>query len=283
MHLEPPPGPAPGTSAGPRSLAPREVVARRPAAAPAGSTGAASSPAPAFVALLPGAFRYAWQGDAWILLFGAAGLSLLLDLVPGPFGVLGWILGFWVAAYFFSLFREVFHSTIHGEDRLPSSPDVSYAWEDVRELLVRWLVPQLVAFAPLMVAEWIPGTPVGVKVVLAAFGCFYAPMALLGVLVSDSLVAVSPWFVGRSILRAPLDYTVLAVLLGLPFLVERIPGLLPGGTVGGRAIGLAVSAVMTLVLVYLALVWVRLLGLFYRCHRERLGWVLETRDTEIPL
>jgi hypothetical protein len=116
--------------------------------------------------------------------------------------------------------------------------------------------------------------------VCCCFGvsCLYFPMALLAFLITDSFVALNPVFIIRSMFVKLADYLVLvglcALFFGGCYLLSRIGEPSMGGAASGsgRMVMAAFGALSEAIGLYLAFVWLRLLGLFYRHHKDRLDW-----------
>lgn len=252
---------------------------------PSEAVGSLPGPPPAGSSLwrrIPGALAYGFQGDAWFVILGVAALQVVPIFLPGPTGIFALILGALIVAYLYGLFREILHATIQGDDRLPPAPDMSYNWDDLRDALAKVFVPTFVAFAPAGAAQWVPGLPPWSSVLLAAGGCFFLPMALLGVMISESLGAVSPVFVFRSIARSGQEYLVLVLGIAAVLILQWLPDELVRHLTLGWFLRVALSVFTSVAALYLLIVWARLLGLFYCRHRDRLSWTVG-EDDDTPL
>lgn len=111
---------------------------------------------------------------------------------------------------------------------------------------------------------------------IAAPGAAYAGVALVAVLLHESLAAANPFTVFRALAKSGADSARLALILagsaaatlGVAALLFRLPA------VGAWAVIAGVWAFWVAVL-YLAMVASRVLGLFYRRHAEAIGWFPE--------
>jgi hypothetical protein len=112
-----------------------------------------------------------------------------------------------------------------------------------------------------------PAGSVGVPCLLIA-GSLYFPMALLAVIIYDNLAALNPVLVVLSILKAPIRYGILVLLIGLLAVVDwRIGAAL--NRIGVPFLSGVVNGFTTL---YVTMVAMRALGWFYYCTRDQLGW-----------
>jgi hypothetical protein len=107
-------------------------------------------------------------------------------------------------------------------------------------------------------------------IALATFGGFCFPMALLSVAMHDTAWAVNPLIILPAIVKVPLQYLLVAMLVGAMWLVRHALSLallfLP---IGWR---LGIYLPIEFFTFYSLVVSARLLGLLYKANSARLGW-----------
>ncbi len=103
---------------------------------------------------------------------------------------------------------------------------------------------------------------------LLILGCFYAPMALLAVVLDDSLLALNPLLIFPTIARVPWEYTTMCLCCGSLFF-------LTGEACAWADLKLPMLAsqiTAVFFVLYLTIVQMRLLGLLYYCEKHRFRW-----------
>ncbi len=225
-----------------------------------------------FWALIPGALRFPLKEDTLVAMLVVLVLEHAQLLLPGMFQLVGLVVGIAIAYYLFTTYLMIVSATIDGKDEVSALMLGGLGFDEMKEGFLQYLVLALVCLGLPGFVSWIPGTPRWVSPVLGLAGSFYFSMAFLALIVTDSLVGLNPFFTLLSIARAPLAYAVVStpamVVLGLA-LATTMPA---QAVSGSRALQLLFGAVLTTISLYLMFAWARLLGLFYRCYRERLGW-----------
>ena len=176
---------------------------------------------------------------------------------------------------------DVILTTANGEDKPPGLPDFSQWWDDILQPILLMVSTTLLCFVPSFLyfvwylwhcwyEGWVPDPTeptcaVGV-LGLALVSLFYYPMALLAVVMHDARRAADPRLVIPSIARILRPYLTVC---GFMVLIGMI-------RVGFRTVftGNSFTAHFTTVFLSLwgAMVSMRLLGLLYRAHKEKLGW-----------
>ncbi|MBL9139537.1 MAG: FHA domain-containing protein [Verrucomicrobiales bacterium] len=248
----------------------RTARAPLPAPQPAEAPGTPSE----FWQTIPGALGYPVRGDGWIPLLLLVGFSQVPLLLPVAFSFTGIGLSFLIGAYLIQLAKAIVLGTADDPAAPFPSPDVSLHADDLKEAFLTLLTLALVCFGPAMATQWIRGSPAWLSPTLAAAGCLYFPMALLGVMVTEHFGALSPTFVLPSISRAPTAYALLALSFAALLLMGKLLPIVEGAMGMGAGVRLALSTGGTAAGFYLLFAWLRLLGLFYRHHRVPLGWGL---------
>ena len=232
-----------------------------------------ASPAPSFVRMLPGVFRYPLAGRGkYVILGGAVAVTII-----GYAGMLHFavhlLLGFAVTGYLAMYLMEVIDGSAGESDEPPDWPDLREIDDTVRPLLL-FVGTIFISFAPAIiyrVGPAISGTFLGkswweadasVTAGLLIAGTLYAPMALLSVVMHESLAGASPHKVLVAIIKVLPCYlaalAILAVAGIAAIVIMEYASWLP---LVGEAITL-----------YLLLALGRILGLIYRTQAKRLAW-----------
>ena len=103
---------------------------------------------------------------------------------------------------------------------------------------------------------------------LMIFGCFYFPMALLAVGMTDNIFSLNPFVVMPSILKIFPSYLVaclvLGFLAGVSFVTQLVMSLIP--------VPFLPSMITGFLAIYFFIVEMRILGVMYYTNRSRLGW-----------
>jgi FHA domain-containing protein len=235
-----------------------------------------------FFKAVPAAFKYPVIGDGLILLFCGSFFFVFLDaanyisLHAGKYAqralmmravIITFIIG---TGYLFSYLKKIVYATASGEHRMPDWPELSEWQADILAPMFQFLVVCVISFGPALVFRiWFDGEYMWAVWGLMLFGCFYFPMALLGVAMFDSLAALNPLFIIGSILRVPAEYSVVAlvftVILALRVLVEKVLTMVLN-------IPLVPVLIADLMGIYLLIVQTRILGMLYLARRDTLGW-----------
>lgn len=200
------------------------------------------------------AFAYPLSGEGLLTIVGGAVVITLLGWLGG---LIGSAIG---AAVLLGYMLVIVNQTAEGADGLPDWPDFSLS------PLFLGVVTGVVAFGPAFAA--LAGTgSLPLFWTLLAVGALYAPMGWVAVSLYDSALALDPVKVLRGILGAGPAYLFACALLFATMLVGQ--ALLVGTTLLGPWLG---DLVGTGVLLYLAIVEMRILGLVYRRRAHEIGW-----------
>jgi hypothetical protein len=227
---------------------------------------------PSFYRRLPGAFAYPFKGSGLLLLGLGTVFFVILAFALRLALVFQFAIRVFTFGYLFAFMQRIISSSATGEDEVPDFPDVTEIWSDIILPFLFFTGTVIVSFAPAIAVTFLfhdhaLHAPILIAA-LAICGC-YLPMALLAVAVSDNFFALSPHVVLPSIVRVAAPYLVACILLGalvavrwgvahaLSFLhIPILPAILDG-----------------FVSLYLLIVEMRILGLLFRCYRERLRWL----------
>lgn len=241
-------------------------------APPAGAAARAAGPR-TFYQMLPGAFGYPLrQSGLLMLIVGAIFFSLLkfgmqVAAYAFIFGLAGILMLVAVTfGFLFAFMRDIIVSSAQGNDVLPGFPDVTEFHQDILVPFYQFLVIWIACLGPGMYVSFNYTPALGIGMMVA--GVFCLPMILLTVSMLDSLEGLNPLLVFASISKAPGAY-VTACLLFLVVLAgraacESLLKLLP--------FYFFPSLILNFVGLYGLTVEMRIMGLFYRCYHERLGW-----------
>ncbi len=203
-------------------------------------------------------------------------VRLILKSVLGMTGMyvgiafigIGAILGMYFCCYML----KVVGSSAGGEDDPPDWPDVSDPWGDLVHPLLLMLSSVVLAFAPAILCRLL-GHYYGLPHMQTLMWCFivggllYLPMELLAVSLMESVAGLNPIVVVSSIFRVGAPYLVACLMMVLVFVlgVLTFQYIFPHVPVLGGV--LAPGLIM-----YLLMAQMRILGLIYRYHEDRLGW-----------
>jgi hypothetical protein len=237
-----------------------------------------------FFGRLPGAFIYPFRGSGVLILIVATIIFAALRWLSG--GFFGILIQMVIGGYLFSFMQNILHATAVGDEEMPELPSMANFWEDIILPFFRLLGVSLVSFGPAVgllvyaIANEQPAA--GVAMIPAiVLGCLYFPMAFLAVAMLDSIAAVNPLLVVPSILKAPLEYLVTVVLLGVVFgmraMGETAVALVFAGSMMSDSMTefilmIVVRSLWAFVALYLLTAAIRVLGLLYVSKREKFGW-----------
>jgi len=249
--------------------APIQVQAPRP-----------SSPQ-SFYQRLPSALIYPSRGSGvFVLIICSLVIFGLNFMSRGVFGLIMWMI---FIGYLFSFMQTIIHSTAAGDQEMPGFPP----FDGLFGCFFRLAGAVLTAFGPALAftlfaffSEESSAAP-ALIIPAVAFGCFYFPMALLAVAMKDTPLAANPLVVVPAIFKAPLEYLLTVILLGVIVVLYSLGGgiidsIFPRGLRTHsmpKLFGFLGSwAFWNFVQVYLLAVTMRILGLLYLSKKQKLGW-----------
>lgn len=248
-------------------------VMAQPAEAPApGPAVQANGPAekgPGFGSVVSDAMSYPFRGDGVIILV----LGTLVFTVLNFIGIFSLYISLASWGYLLLMLQQIVQASAQGETKPPSWPE----FDGMGELLLKafqWLVVLVVCFGPggfLMISGMRNENPglVAFGGLLFLLGAVYMPMGLLGVAMFDSVAALNPMLVARSIFRIPGHYFLCLATLVLLGVVKAVTGKL--GDLPG-AVGIVGHVVDEFDALWSSFFFARLLGGLYHINRRRLGW-----------
>ena len=179
------------------------------------------------------------------------------------------IIAVFALGYLCAYLQKLVQSSALGDENMPAWPDLSEVGQEIVQPALQYLGSFVLCLGPgILCLRLAPADFKAYGYLLLGLGSLYLPMALLAVAMYDSLAAVDPMLVIRSILRAPSAYAGvcagMAVVVGVEFLVETLSGLMRIpilSSIGSGLVGL-----------YFQVIAMRILGLFYYTQQERLRW-----------
>ena len=231
------------------------------------------SAGPGLFQLLPGAFKYPLQGDTMFVVTSIAVVGGLISVFAGLLMYFGMFIGFAIGIYLLLTFREIITSTIGGEDCMPAETLTFSSWEEQKEVLVPIIAIVLLPMLPFHLSRYWTDAPDWLHPTFGFLALVYIPMGLLLIQVTGEFWAAHPWNVILSILRAPVDYVgVLILLIPIVGPMYFIDDSLRTMGWGNRFVAIVVNMLLQFVEIYFLFVWARALGLYYRCNRIRLQW-----------
>ena len=245
----------------------------------AGSKPAARPPEN-FFAAIPGAFVFPFQRNGLVLLLSGAVFFVVLNFVGslpmlGLFGIgfiIRLVIGIFCGGYLFSFLKSVIQTSGQGDGEMPDWPEYQGWSESGLTPFLELMAVLLVCLGPAWAyvwfvhphQAWLTGT-------LFIGGLVYMPMALLGLAIYDSVVAMNPVLVLLSIVKVPLEYAAACLVLGLLVLGA-------GEAFNWLRDNVAVPVVAPVVgeffSLYTLTVIMRVAGLLYYTKKERLNWNL---------
>ena len=255
-----------------------------------------------FFAELPRAFAYPFHGRGkWIVLAGGGAfwfLGVLQDVLGGvgrAVVVMAMAIGVLTCGYLFAYVFRVIASSADGEAEPPDWPDVLGAGGDFFDEMGRPILLVLgtvvMSFLPLLIYVLAAAAAQGrigdiayydftgmfapgwawpwcrnMRTSLYYFGLAYLPMAMLAMVLFDSVRAAHVGRVLAAIAKAPAHYLiVLAVLMGAAWALPKLKALTAMVPVAGALADWVIG-------LYLYLFIPRLIGLLYAANRRRLNW-----------
>lgn len=219
---------------------------------------------------------YPFRGDGAFIMGVAVGVMVLLwglGNLLGRLSFFAYLPGLWLLGYLFGALQNVVKSSAQGDSELPKWPEWHPSFSEAVRPLSHWISCQLVCFLPALVASIVAAnngseTCWGLAFAFFLGGAVYFPMALMAVAMGDSVEAMDPVFIYRSIRAVGWDYLLLLSVLFVLVLTHYL-GNLAMGQVPMSGIQVLWSTSNT---VYFSMVLARMIGVYYRSHQRDLGW-----------
>jgi hypothetical protein len=233
-------------------------------------------PAKSFYAGLPGAFVYPFKGAGIIILICATVAFSAMDFVGSIFIKIA------LYGFVFLFMQNIIHTTTSDEEETLGFPDMSSlggaAFQLGATIMASFWLPITLVLLKFFEVVDIPVEAIIASVILSGI---YFPMAFLAVAMKDSVAAANPLVVIPSIMKAPVQYMITAMLLLAVFGIRRLGGILSSGAgsvsmttkdMSVFFLSIGFKGLWALVNVYLLTVTMRILGLFYNSSKDKLGW-----------
>ena len=241
---------------------------------------AQAAPDGSFFSQACGVFAYPLKGDGWVLLisgivfFVALGFVRTMAGMAGPYGfVPALLLAVFGMGYAFSYAKSIITSTANGEDAPPDWPDVTEWQEDILQPFCQMIALLALAFGPAAILRWWqPGSETFAREITIAatvLGALLAPMGMLALAMFNTIGALHPFLLVKSILRIPLQYFAAAAVFELLTAAYFLAGNAIGSLIPIPILPGIISMSLNL---YLTLAGMRILGLLYRINADKLGW-----------
>ena len=247
---------------------------------------ALEEPAPAgFLRELRGAFAYPFNGDGKVVLVAGTMIFLILDVVSRFSSIFAIVIGVFMLGFLICHLERILAGSAEGENEVPDLPDISNL-DDLSSPMLQFLAPFALCFGPSILLEILAG----VEVIDAArspwfgyallgtnlLGCVVFPMAFLAVTVFNSLGALNPLLIVPAILKIPLEYLFVVILLacGVGLLTVVLMAGVFGSSLLSRFIPIPFlpTIIASFAMIYFLSVDMRILGILYWTRKEKLGW-----------
>jgi hypothetical protein len=234
-----------------------------------------------FFSRLPGTFIYPALGSGIFVLIVCSIVTFALGFIGG-----GWISFTATVAfygYLFSFMQNIIHSTASGDNEMPGWP----SFDDLGGCFLRFAAAAAISFG-VPIALFImglfseePGMASTLLIPSWIFGALYFPMALLAVAMKDSPIAANPLVVLPAIFKAPLEYIVAVILMGIILALYNsgdplIAAIFPKGLRTHNMAKLfgffGAKSFWLFFQLYLLAVTMRILGLLYVSKKRKFGW-----------
>jgi len=220
---------------------------------------------PNFFLSLCGSIFFPLKGRGFFITLLAPGFFWGLDkFLPADnsLGLLAWV----AVMTFFSIYLfRVVEQSLDGKNRLPGLPDLKYwLWMAKPSILVG--LTFFICFAPGNIYFLLRQKLDFIFVFLLGTGLFLFPMFLIKIILSEKLSDINPWAVLRAIAKTFFPYFASCIFLGGLVGVFYYCNL--EFFAGYRDLGLGLKS---LLMVYIAFVQARVLGVFGRYYRNKLG------------
>ena len=234
-----------------------------------------------FFSRLPGAFVYPALGSGVFVLIVCTIVTFALRFIGGGWMSLVATVAFY--GYLFSFMQNIVHSTASGDNEMPGWP----SFDDLGGCFLRFAAAAIISFGvpiTLSIMSIFSEEPgIGSTLLLPSwiFGALYFPMALLAVAMKDTPLAVNPLVVLPAIFKAPLEYIVTVILMGVILALYNsgdslIHAIFPKGLTThnmAKLFGfLGAWSFWLFFQLYLLAVNMRILGLLYVSKKRKFGW-----------
>jgi hypothetical protein len=223
------------------------------------------TPGKSLLGRVPDAVVYPLRGTGRGALLGG---SILIGVVLVGFPRHGLLIWCFLLPYLYAYAVRIVNATAKGDPDPPHWPEVR-VWEDEgfrSHGLLALVGVHVPVFACL--ALW-PSFP-GAALALGFLSVLYVPMAWLAIAMFRTAEALNPLFIGRAVLKAPLDYAVLCMFVALLWWLDTLVH-----SYLRDAVAIAGPFLAAACWLYGLVMTARLLGEFYWLNRAALAWEAE--------
>jgi len=238
-----------------------------------------SQKAETFAVQLARAFVYPFKGSGIFLLIAGTATLFLLMMLARVFCFVSFLILMFLG-YLWSYYISIIASSAAGEKELPDWPDLSSFWDDILRPILLVMADGIVSLAPLIIYAVIitrwqfysdsEPTPPLVHV-FVVWALLYFPMGLLAIALFDSVAALNPVLIIRTIAKIPFRYLLACVFF---FLVYYVNISVKGYLAQIPIVGIVVKTFFSL---YMMMVAMRILGLIYHTNAQKIGWFEPTK------
>jgi len=206
-------------------------------------------------------------GGKYTLLIGAV-LGLVAELVSlAP--LIGFIAYVFLFGYFCSIYFSIIESSASGNDEAPEYPEATNIVSDILWPALQVVGVLIVCLAPVLLYEGFVDEGKEFSLlgqILMLGGIAYFPMAMLAVVLLNSMTAMSPNLVIPSIWRAgALYWLAVLLLIGLYYFESVLMGIFGGVFILSTVISCFLG-------MYVLMTNARIIGLLFRERQEEINW-----------
>ena len=215
---------------------------------------------------------YPFRGKGVFVLIGGTiflWVASLLQCLP----IVGLFLQFLVIVYILAFFADIIGASANGDDELPGWPDATDFFSDLLHPAFLLVACGLVCVLPgTLLLIYFDHQPI-LGWVAFGLGAFYLPMAMLAVVLFNSVAALNPVTVISAIARIPVPYTCLVVVVAVVWVASFLLDALVSQT--WPIVQWLVSGFL---FIYEGALIMRATGVLYRHHAARIGWFHRSRN-----
>ncbi len=201
---------------------------------------------------------------SWFMEMSMLSLPALLPFYL-LFGIIGWIVKVIIVLYMYWYLAECIRASAEGRIRAPDTTAITPGPAEIIWQIIKILLCLLIFAFPAAFYFYQVRKVDAIFIVLTSFGAFLFPMALLSVVMFDSLSGLNPVVIVGSIFSTFLPYLAMVVFVSifaaLSFIALSFVGRQP-----------VFTWITTGLLIYLMMVGAHILGRFYFRYAEKLYW-----------
>ena len=222
---------------------------------------------------LADAFLYPVRGRGKYMLVAWGVFVTVANIVAFMASFFGIIIIALLVIYQFAYLIRIISSTAAGETDPPDWPELTDAWDDILHPLLLVIATLIICIFPTLIylvkvtSSRANPSEDPITFALMCLGVLYLPMGLIAVALWETRTALNPILIITSIIRVMPFYVVAAFagvsVFAISIVISRYVNLpIP-------IIGPVVSGAVSL---YFLMVEMRICGLIYWCHEEKLAW-----------